>query len=118
MLTPDLLYLSSDRQFVLFSVTALQEEIDIAKLQQLLARSEYRNYQPNETGMQDAANACNQLTRARQKAQQAGATVACDDSQHSVLIVAKRVPGQVTITLDKEMMQAEAHIIALMPVRL
>ena len=112
MLTPDLLYLSSDRQFVLFSVTALQEEIDIAKLQQLLARSEYRNYQPNETGMQDAANACNQLTRARQKAQQAGATMACDDSQHSVLIVAKRVPGQVTITLDKEMMQAEAHIIA------
>lgn len=110
MLTPDLLYLSSDRQFVLFSVTALQEEIDAAKLQQLLARSEYRNYQASETGMQDAANACNQLTKARQKAQQSGVPAENGESQHSVIIVARRLPGQVTISVDKELMQAEARI--------
>ena len=69
MLSPDLLYLSSDRQFVLFSVAALQEEIDVAKLRQLLAFSEFKNYQPSESGMQDAATACNQLTKARNKPQ-------------------------------------------------
>ena len=51
MLSPDLLYLSSDRQFVLFSVAALQEEIDVAKLRQLLAFSEFKNYQPSESGI-------------------------------------------------------------------
>ena len=112
MLSPDLLYLSSDRQFVLFSVVALQEEIDVAKLRQLLAFSEFKNYQPSESGMQDAATACNQLTKARNKPQPGAEPLQTTDAQYSVIIVAKRLPGQVSISLDKEMMQAEALLTA------
>ena len=112
MLSPDLLYLSSDRQFVLFSVAALQEEIDVAKLRQLLAFSEFKNYQPSESGMQDAATACNQLTKARNKPQPGAEPLQTTDAQYSVIIVAKRLPGQVSISLDKEMMQAEALLTA------
>ena len=116
MLSLDQLYLSTDRQFVLFDAAPQSEFIEESHIQQLLARSEYSHYQLSESGIKDAVDVSNKLTkqmREQAKAAPSGATGQPQDpGQHSVIIVAKRVAGHVDIVVDKDQMAATAIITA------
>lgn len=116
MLSLDLLYLSTDRQFVLFDVAPQRDFIEESHIQQLLARSEYRHYQLSESGVKDAVEVSNKLTKQmREQVNAAPADASAqpqEPGQHSVIIVAKRVAGHVDIEVEKDQMTASAVITA------
>ena len=116
MLSLDLLYLSTDRQFVLFDVAPQSDFIEESHIQQLLARSEYRFYQLNDAGVKDAVEVSNKLTKlVREQAKVTSGAMPGqpqEPGQHSVIIVAKRVAGHVEVAVDKDHMSASATITA------
>lgn len=93
-LSADWFYLSSDRQFVLLAVEPVEQTVDANLLASLFAQSPFNKYQTSDKAMQDAAAALNKVS-----AHQAG-----DTNGHSVLIVARRLDGQLEVRIAKDEM--------------
>lgn len=99
-LSVDWFYLSSDRQFVLLAVEPVDQPVDARQLGALFAQSPFNKYQTSDKALKDAAEALNKISAA-----QPGET-----NSHSVLIIARRLDGQVEIKLAKDEMSATAQL--------
>ena len=102
-LGPDFFYLSSDGQFVLLAIEPVEAHVDAKVLASLLQHSNFRNYQVSDKALQDAAKNFQEL-KSQSSPDQA--------SSHSVMIVARRQDGQVTVALSKDAMTATATVTA------
>jgi len=102
-LGPDFFYLSSDGQFVLLAIEPVEAHVDAKLLASLLQHSNFRNYQVSDKALQDAAKNFQEL-KSQSSPDQA--------SSHSVMIVARRQDGQVTVALSKDAMTATATVTA------
>lgn len=102
-LGPDFFYLSSDGQFVLLAIEPVDAHVDAKVLASLLQHSNFRNYQVSDKALQDAAKNFQEL-KTPSTPEQA--------SSHSVMIVARRQDGQVTVALGKDAMTATATVTA------
>jgi uncharacterized protein len=100
----DFFYLSSDGQFVLLAIEPVEMNVDVQLLTGLLQQSNFRNYQISEKALQDAANNFNELKN--------GSSSAEGVSSHSVMIVARRLDGQLSVLLSKDGMSATATVTA------
>ena len=103
-LGPDFFYLSSDGQFVLLAIEPIEETVDARQLGALLQQSAYCHYQVSEKALQDAANSFNELNN---PSAEGG-----ESKSHSVVIVARRLDGQVSVAANKDGMSASATVTA------
>ena len=103
-LGPEFFYLSSDGQFVLLSIEPVAETVDVKMLQGLLQQSAFRNYQISDKALQEAAKSLNELKEPPAEG--------VESKSHSVVIVARRLDGQVSIALSKDGMSATATVTA------
>lgn len=102
-LGPDFFYLSSDGQFVLLAIEPVEAHVDAKVLASLLQHSNFRNYQVSDKALQDAAKNFQELKKHSSPD---------EASSHSVMIVARRLDGQITVALSKDAMSATASITA------
>ena len=103
-LGPEFFYLSSDGQFVLLSIEPVAETVDVKMLQGLLQQSAFRNYQISDKALQEAAKSLNELKEPPAEG--------VESKSHSVVIVARRLDGQVSVALSKDGMSATATVTA------
>ncbi len=100
----DFFYLSSDGQFVLLAIEPVEMNVDVQLLASLLQQSNFRNYQVSEKALQDAANNFNELKN--------GSSSPEGVSSHSVMIVARRLDGQLSVLMSNDGMSATATVTA------
>lgn len=103
-LGPEFFYLSSDGQFVLLAIEPIEETVDARQLGSLLQHSAYCHYQVSEKALQDAAKSFNELKNPLAEG--------VESKSHSVVIVARRLDGQVSVTANKDGMSASATVTA------
>ena len=103
-LGPEFFYLSSDGQFVLLAIEPVEEVVDARQLGALLQQSAYCHYQVSEKALQDAAKSFNELKNPPAEG--------VESKSHSVVIVARRLDGQVSVAANKDGMSASATVTA------